>query len=43
MDTFSKEKCGDRQVGPLAFLVYGRAYLSPATRTSVLEGFDYRV
>ena len=44
MDTFSKEKnCGDGQVGPLAFVVYGRAYLSPATRTNVFEGFGYRV
>lgn len=44
MDTFSKENIvGDRQVGPLAFLVYGTAYLSPATWTNVLARFGYRV
>ena len=44
MDTFSKENTvGGRQVGPLAFVVYGTAYLSPATWTNVLARFGYRV
>lgn len=44
MNTFSKENTvGDRQVDPLAFVIYSTAYLSPATCTNVLAGFGYRI
>ena len=34
-----RKQCFDLQVDPLAFVVYGRAYLSPATPTNVFESF----